>query len=377
MIYFDNNSTTRVHDDVLATMLPYFTEHFGNYSSANHAFGWIAKSAVEQAREQVARLINCATKELIFTGGATESINAAINSVASVYGKKRKKILYISTEHKAVMDVLNSLEHVGFQMQAVDVDREGMIDIDYLNSILDESVLMICVMLANNETGVIHPLEVISKMAKDKGIIVFCDATQAVGKIPVDVDELNVDLMCFSGHKFHGPKGCGALYIRSRNPRMVFKSFILGGGQEGGKRSGTLNVPGIVGFGKASDLARLNLWENMAFYSQIRNHFEHQLLDYDISINGNTRNRLSNTSNIYFHKFKASTIISSLKNVAVSMGSACTSESIYPSHVLSAMNMSDDAVQSSIRFSFSIFNSIQEVDSVLNMLKPLLNNSKN
>ncbi len=377
MIYFDNNSTTRVHDDVLATMLPYFTEHFGNYSSTNHAFGWVTKSAVEQAREQIAQLINCGTKELVFTSGATESINAAIHSVVSVYGKKRKKILYISTEHKAVLDILDSLQHVGFQIQAIGVDREGMIDMDYLNSVLDESVLMICVMLANNETGVIHLIEVISKLAKEKGIIVFCDATQAIGKIPVDVNELNVDLMCLSGHKFHGPKGCGALYIRNRNPRIVFKPIILGGGQESGRRSGTLNVPGIVGLGKAANLAQLNLWENMAFYSQIRNHFEHQLLDYKISINGSTKNRLSNTSNICFHEFKANTVMRSLKNVAVSMGSACTSESIYPSHVLKAMDMSDDAIQSSIRFSFSIFNTINEVDEVLNMLKSLLNNSKN
>jgi cysteine desulfurase len=372
MIYFDNNSTTRVHDQVVDAMLPYFREHYGNYSSSNHSFGWVAKAAVEKAREQVAAIINCKESELIFTSGATESINTALKSVVDIYGKKRKKIISLRTEHKAVLDILELFHDEGFEIIYLKVNREGLIDLDSLRLLLDDSVLMVCIMLANNETGVLQPIAEISNMAKSLGVIVFCDATQAVGKIPVDVDTLQVDLMCLSAHKIYGPKGVGALYVRSRNPRIVFKSLLDGGGQETGRRSGTLNVSGIVGLGQAAELAERNLWDNMTHYSRIRNHFEHQLLDFDITINGSTKNRLSNTSNICFNGLKGQEIIKQLKDVAISMGSACTSESIYPSHVLKAMGLSDEEVNSSLRFSFGLFNTIEEADEVLNRLKTIL-----
>jgi cysteine desulfurase len=373
MIYFDNNSTTRVNDEVLASMLPYFTEHYGNYSSSNHSFGWIAKSAVEYARASISKLINSRVNEIIFTSGATESINTAIHSIINIYGEKRRKVLVVSTEHKAVLDVLASYWNKGLiDLIYIDVDREGLLDMTLLDSQLDETVLMVCVMLANNETGVINPITAISCMAKQRGVIVFCDATQAIGKLPVDVDELNVDLMCFSAHKFYGPKGVGALYIRNRNPRIVFKSFINGGGQEQSRRSGTLNVPGIVGMGRAAEIVIRDLWENMSYLSQLRNHFEHQLLDYDITINGSTRYRLCNTSNICFNNLKAQNIFNHLKDVAISPGSACASSSIEPSHVLKSMGLSREDIDSSIRFSFGIFNTISEVDTVLNKLKPIL-----
>jgi cysteine desulfurase len=372
MIYFDNNSTTRVHDEVIDAMLPYFKEHFGNYSSSNHAFGWIAKAAVEKAREQVAEIINCKESELIFTSGATESINAALKSIVNVYGAKRKKIISTGTEHRAVLDILELLKSDGFEVIYLNVNREGLIDLDSLRLLLDNSVLMVCIMLANNETGVLQPISETSNLAKQAGAIVFCDATQAVGKIPVDVEALQVDFMCLSAHKIYGPKGVGGLFVRKRNPRIVFKSLIEGGGQEGGRRSGSLNVSGIVGMGMAMELSSKNLWENMTHYSRIRNHFEHQLLDFDVTINGGTKNRLSNTSNICFNGLNGQEIIKHLKNVAISMGSACTSESIYPSHVLKAMGLSDAEINSSLRFSFGLFNTIEEVDYVLNRLRTIL-----
>ncbi len=372
MIYFDNNSSTKVDDAVISAMLPYFSEHYGNYSSSSHKYGWLANASVEHARESLASLISCKSTEIVFTSGATESINSAIRSVISIYGKKRKRVVVISTEHKAVLEVLELEVGEHIEIITIGVNRAGEIDLAQLQMILDDSILMICAMLANNETGVIHPIPIISSLAKQHGIIVFCDATQCLGKYPVDVEVLQVDLMCFSGHKFYGPKGIGGLYIRSRNPRIVFKSLINGGGQENGRRSGTVNVAGIVGMGKAAELVDIRLWDQMSYLSRIRNHFEHQLLDYDITINGSTRNRLCNTSNICFNGVPSNMIISHLKDVAVSLGSACTSQSIHPSHVLNAMGLSKEEINSSIRFSFGQFNTEAEINIVLDMLIPLL-----
>lgn len=372
MIYFDNNSTTKVDDAVIAAMLPYFSDHYGNYSSSNHKYGWIANSAVEKARDIIASFIGSKSHEIIFTSGATESINTAIHSIISVYGKKRKRIVVVTTEHKAVLEVVELYGKENFEIISIGVDREGMVDLTELSSVFDETVLMVCIMLANNETGVIHPVEIIADIAKHHGIIVFCDATQCIGKLPVNVESLKVDLMCFSAHKFHGPKGVGAIYIRSRNPRVVFEPFIIGGGQENGFRSGTLNVSGIVGMGKAAEIAGEGLWDNMSYLSRIRNHFEHQLLDYDVTINGTTRYRLCNTSNICFNNIDSKFVITQLKDVAISMGSACTSQSVSPSHVLEAMGLSNSEISSSLRFSFGRFNTELEVEKVLNMLKPLL-----
>ncbi len=372
MIYFDNNSTTKVDDAVIAAMMPYFNEHYGNYSSSSHKYGWIANAAVEKARDIIAALIGSKSHEILFTSGATESINAAIHSIISTYGEKRKRIVVIATEHKAVLEVVELYGKDNFEIISIGVNREGMIDLDELANIFDETILMVCVMLANNETGVVHPVEIIANIAKQRGIIVFCDATQCLGKLPVNVELLNVDLMCFSAHKFHGPKGVGAIYIRSRNPRIVFKPFIIGGGQESGLRSGTLNVIGIVGMGKAAELVSEGLWDNMSYLSRIRNHFEHQLLDYDVTINGSTKYRLCNTSNICFNNVDSKLILRRLQDVAISMGSACDSQSASPSHVLVAMGLSNSEINSSLRFSFGRYNTELEINWVLDRLKPLL-----
>lgn len=367
-IYFDNNATTRVDDEVLEAMLPFFTENYGNASSKLHAFGWQAEAAVEKAKVQVASLINCEPGELIFTSGATESINLGIKGIFEAYKTKGDHIITVKTEHKAVLDVCAHLEKQGASVTYLNVDREGVIDLEELQNAITEKTILICVMAANNETGVLQDIEKIGQICNERKIIFFTDATQYIGKMRCDVIDQNIHCMAFSAHKFHGPKGVGALYIRRKDPRVTLLAQMQGGSHQNNLRSGTLNVVGIVGMAKACELAQRDYWKMNEHISKIKNHFEHQLLDIEgLSINGTTRSRLYNTSNV---KFPQQLNLKELLNqFAFSSGSACTSFEATPSHVLKAMGLSDEEVKSSYRFSFSKYNTLEEVNAFLNKVK--------
>lgn len=367
-IYFDNNATTRVDENVLETMLPYFTEMYGNASSKIHAYGWQAEAAVENARNTMASILNCEPGEFIFTSGATESINLAIKGIFKAYRSKGNHIVTTATEHKAVSDVIEELKTEGAEVTYLSVNREGEIDLEELERAITDNTLLVAIMAANNETGVLHPTERIGAICDERKTIFFTDATQFVGKMRCDIAEMNIHCMAFSAHKFHGPKGIGALYVRRRTPRVSLKAMIHGGGHQNDLRSGTLNVPGIVGMAKALDVFSQNYWEINAHVSKLKNHFEHQLLDIEgLHINGTTRNRLYNTSNITFPvEFN---IRSLFTNFAFSTGSACSSESNLPSHVLLNMGLSEDEIKRSFRFSFSKFNTLEEVDLLLKRIK--------
>lgn len=368
VIYFDNNATTRVDSNVMEVMLPYFTENYGNASSKLHQYGWVADSAVEMAREQVAGLIGAEPSEIIFTSGATESANMAIKGVFQSYKNKGNHIITVVTEHKAVIDTCNYLsEHHGAEITYLGVDKEGMIDLDELKAAIKPQTILISVMAANNETGVIQPIEAIGEIARENKILFFTDATQYAAKIRIDLTELPVDLLCLSAHKFYGPKGIGALFMRRKNPRVTCMPLIHGGSQENNKRAGTLNVPLIVGLGKASELAGLNMWDINTHVSKLRAHFEHQLLEMEgIRINGSTRNRLYNTSNITFPDHMNTHDLT--KQFAFSTGSACTSGTGELSHVLKAMELNDEEIKKSYRFSFGKYNSIEEVNQLLDAI---------
>ncbi|MFL5753712.1 MAG: cysteine desulfurase family protein [Bacteroidia bacterium] len=369
-IYLDYNSTTPVDKKVLEVMLPYFSEHFGNASSKTHAFGWIAEAAVEKARRQVADAIRCGDQEIIFTSGATEAINLGIKGVFENYTSKGNHIVTVKTEHKAVLDTCKSLEKKGAEITYLDVDREGLIDTDQLRSAIGENTILVAIMYANNETGVVQPVQEIAKIVHEKRSIFFSDATQAIGKTAVDVNEDGIDLLCISAHKLYGPKGAGALYVRRKDPRVSLVPLIEGGGHERGLRSGTLNVPGIVGLGEACEIAQAELWDNNMRLSKLRAKLEHQLLDLPgYRINGSTRFRLYNTSNACFSGIKATALINGLKNVAVATGSACTSASAEPSHVLKAMGMNDEDAYSSIRFSLGKYTTEEEIEEVIGKIK--------
>lgn len=371
-IYLDYNSTTPVDETVLETMLPYFSTHYGNASSKTHTFGWLADGAVKHARQQVADCIGAEENEIIFTSGSTESINLAIKGIYEVYREKGNHIVTVQTEHNAVLDVCENLEKKGAKITYLKVNQEGLIDIQELEEAITDKTILVCVMMANNETGVIQDIESISKIVHAKKSLLFCDATQAIGKANVNVNDLGVDLLCVSAHKIYGPKGVGALYIRRKNPRVTLQSLIDGGGHERGLRSGTLNVPGIVGLGKACELAKMNYWDFNEKVSKLRAHLEHQLLDIEgLRINGSTRSRLYNTSNIYFPKFKASQIISKLTNIAVSAGSSCNSAIAKPSHVLTAMGMSELEAYSCIRFSLGKYTTEEEIKVTIDSIKKL------
>ncbi|MCE3229560.1 MAG: iscS [Bacteroidetes bacterium] len=370
LIYFDNNATTRVHEEVVKTMLPYFSENYGNSSSRLHPFGWIAQAAVEKANEQVAKMINCETSEIIFTSGATESVNLAIKGIYEAYASKGNHIITCKTEHKAVLDVCDYLSTKGAEITYLNVDREGIIDLEELRASIKPTTILVSVMAANNETGVIQPIERIAEICNEHKIIFFSDATQYVGKERCDVKELGVHSMAFSAHKFYGPKGIGALYIKRKDPRVNVISQIHGGGHQYNKRSGTLNVPLIAGFGKAAELFTENYWDNSTYVSKLKNYFEHQLLDIDrLRINGSTRSRLYNTSNLSFPP--SIKIISLLNKFAFSSGSACTSGTSEPSHVLKAMGLSDEEVKNSFRFSFGVYNTMEEVKAIVEEIKKL------
>jgi cysteine desulfurase len=361
IIYFDNNATTAVDNEVLQAMLPYFKENYGNASSRLHAFGWVAEAAVEHATQQLASLINCAPNELIFTSGATEAINLAIKGIFHAYKTKGNHIITCSTEHKAVLDTCHYLEkYHQAKVTYLPVDKEGLIDTAQLREAVTNETILVSIMAANNETGVIQPLEKIAEICTEKNIFFFSDGTQLVGKQRCDVQELGIHAMAISAHKVYGPKGVGALYVSGSNPKIKLIEQINGGGHQNEKRSGTLNVSGIVALGKCAELAAAQYWDNSTHISKLKNYFEHQLLDIEgLTINGSTRHRLYTTSNITFPKSK--TVSSLLNKFAFSSGSACSSGSTEPSHVLTAMSLSTDDIKNSFRFSFGKYNTLDEV----------------
>ena len=364
LIYFDNNATTKVDERVLETMMPYFSQHYGNASSKLHEAGWIAEAAVEKARQQVADLIGAEPNEIIFTSGATEAINTAIKGIFKAYRTKGNHIITVCTEHKAVLDTCEFLKGEGAEITYLNVDKEGLIDLDELKSAIKPTTILISVMTANNETGVIQSLEEISAVSKSSNIIFFSDATQFIGKSQLNVNDTGIDCLSLSAHKFYGPKGIGALYLRRKNPRVNIVSLLHGGAQENNHRAGTLNVPLIVGLGKACEMAQKEMWDNNTEVSKLRAYFEHQLLEIDgLRINGSTRSRLYNTSNITFPASLNMKIL--LKRYAFSSGSACASGTTEPSHVLKAMGISDCEIKNSYRFSFSKSNNLDEVKMLL------------
>lgn len=374
MIYLDYNATTPVDKEVLETMLPFFSEMYGNAASKTHPLGWQAEAAVEKARKQVATLIGSEDNEIIFTSGSTEACNLAIKGVFEKYQSKGNHIITVSTEHKAVLDTCATLEKKGAHVTYLQVDPEGLIDLDELKKAISEKTILVCVMLANNETGVIQPIEKIAEIVHSNNSLLFCDATQAAGKINIEVNELGVDLLCLSAHKFYGPKGVGALFVRRKNPRVVLQEQISGGGHEKGLRSGTLNVPGIVGLGTCCEIAQKEMWDNNMRISALRAKLEHYLLDIDgVRINGGTRNRLYNTANICFSGSRADSIISKINSkICVSSGSACSSALAQPSHVLKAMGLSDEESYASIRFSLGKYTTVEEIQEVIPALKNTL-----
>lgn len=371
MTYLDYNATTPVDERVLAEMLPFFSKHFGNAHSSTHEFGWYANGAIEKARQQVANLIEAEPSEIIFTSGATEGINMALKGIFEAYKSKGNHIITTQTEHKAVLDTCDYLKELGAEITYLKVDREGRIDLDELKASFTSKTILVSIIAANNETGVLQDLEKISEMTHQHEALLFSDTTQLAGKLPIDVNDMGIDVCCISGHKLFAPKGVGALYVRRKNPRVNLIPLFHGGSQEHGKRSGTLNVPSIVGLGKACEIAKADFWENNAHISKIRGYLEHQLLEVpELRINGSTRYRLYNTANIYFPKLKnGDRIFSHLKSkYAVSLGSACTSATTETSHVLKAMGLSKEEAENCIRFSLSAYNTKEEMEGLVNFI---------
>jgi len=373
-IYLDNNATTPMDPRVLEAMIPYMTEMFGNAASRNHPFGWAAEEAVDYAREQIAALINCNPKEIIFTSGATESDNLAIKGVFEMYASKGNHVITATTEHKAVLDTCKHIEKLGGKVTYLKVNSEGLIDLNELEAAITDKTILITLMYGNNEVGVIHPIREISAIAKKHGILFMSDATQAVGKIPVDVEVDGIDLMAFSAHKMYGPKGVGALYVRRKNPRVKVTAQMDGGGHERGMRSGTLNVPGIVGLGKACELCRLEMEKDTAHVTQLRDRLEAALTKIEESyVNGSREHRLPHVSNISFKYVEGEGLMMGVKDLAVSSGSACTSASLEPSYVLKALGLSDDLAHSSLRFGLSRFTTEDQIDYAINHVTEAVN----
>jgi cysteine desulfurase len=376
VIYLDNNSTTQVDQKVIDAMLPFLTNEYGNPNS-QHLVGLVAKEAVDKARHEVANLIGASTNEIVFTSGATEAINLALKGVAESYSTKGNHIITVSTEHSAVLDTCNYLTAKGYEVTYLPVKYDGLIDLSVLKSALRDDTILVSVMIVNNETGVIQPLREIGKIVHGSGALFFTDATQAVGKMQINVDDFEVDLLCFSGHKFYAPKGVGALYVRQQSNRVKLKPILHGGGHERGLRSGTLNVPGVVALGSACSIAQGEMSKNFKKIVQLRDYLEAELLKLEGTIvNGNLENRLYNTTNILFRGADSDAIIMGLSNpdnnlplIAVSNGSACTSASIDPSHVLTAMGLNENEAFSCIRFSLSKFTTKEEIDVVIGAVK--------
>lgn len=366
-VYLDNNATTPMDAAVLEAMTPFFLTHFGNAASRNHAFGWEAAEAVEYAREQVAKLIGAEPKEIIFTSGATESDNLAIKGVFEMYAGKGNHIITTTTEHKAVLDTCRQIEKLGGEVTYLPVKPDGLVDLAILEAAIKPTTILIAIMYANNETGTLQPIKEISAIARKNSVLLFSDAVQAAGKIEVDVNKDGIDLMAFTAHKMYGPKGVGALYVRRKNPRVKLTAQIHGGGHERGMRSGTLNVPGIVGFGKACEICRLAMQAEATCISRLRDKLENGLLQLEeTSVNGSTAHRLPNVSNILFKHAESEGLLMGInKTIAISSGSACTSASLEPSHVLKALGLSDDLAYSSIRFGLGRFTDEEQIDYAL------------
>jgi len=369
-IYMDNNSTTRTDPRVVDAMLPYFTEKFGNAASRNHPFGWEAEAAVEEARDQVAALLNASGKEIILTSGATESNNLAIKGVATMYKKKGNHVVTQATEHKAVLDTCKRLERDGFQVTYLPVDKFGQVSAEQVAAALTDKTILVSIMAANNEIGSVLPLKAIGKVCKDKGVLFHTDAVQAVGKIPLDVEDMGIDLLSLTAHKIYGPKGVGALYVRKKGPRVRLEPQIDGGGHERGMRSGTLAVPMIVGLGAACDLARREMPEETARTFRLRERLRKGIMDQlpETFLNGHPTERLPGNANISFAYVEGEGLMMGIKDVAVSSGSACTSASLEPSYVLRALGIGDELAHSSIRFGIGRFNTEAEVDFVVDLV---------
>ncbi|AXY77315.1 IscS subfamily cysteine desulfurase [Paraflavitalea soli] len=363
-IYLDYNATTPCDPQVVETMLPYFTTQFGNAASRQHALGWQAEEAVDYARQQVAALVGADATEIIFTSGATESNNLALKGAVEMYAGKGNHIITCVTEHKAVLDACKHLEKQGVAVTYLPVDEKGLIDLGQLEAAILPATILIAIMYANNETGVIQPVQAIGRIAKQHNVLFFTDATQAVGKIPVQVMTDEIDIMSFSAHKLYGPKGVGALYVRRKNPRVRLTAQIDGGGHERGLRSGTLNVPGIAGLGKAAELCRLQLAAEGQRLSQLRDKLEGALLELGgVSVNGDREHRLPHVTNLAFQYIEGNALMLGFnKHIAVATGSACTSASMEPSFVLKALGLADELARSSLRFSLGRFTTEEEID---------------
>jgi len=363
-VYLDNNATTPCDPEVVAAMLPYFTENFGNAASRNHSYGWIAEEAVDLAREQIAALAGAETKEIIFTSGATEAVNLAMKGIFEMYAGKGNHVITLNTEHKAVLDTCKHIEKSGGEVTYLNVDEEGLVDLEALEASIKPATILISIMYANNETGVIQPIKEISAIARTHKVLFFTDATQAVGKIPVDVNNDGIDLMACSAHKMYGPKGVGALYVRRKNPRVSLTAQIDGGGHERGLRSGTLNVPAIVGFGKACQLSGTEMEVESNRVSKLRDKLEKALLQLEeVTVNGSQKHRLPHVTNLSFKYVEGEGLMMGFnKDIAVSSGSACTSASLEPSYVLKALGLDDELAYSSLRFGLGRFTTEEEID---------------
>ena len=363
-IYLDNNATTPMDPRVFEAMTPYFMVHFGNAASRNHPFGWEAEEAVDYAREQVAKLINADPKEIIFTSGATEADNLALKGVYEMYASKGNHIITATTEHKAVLDSCRHIEKMGGEVTYMQVKPDGLIDLKELEAAIKPTTILIAIMYANNEIGTVMPIKEISAIARKNGVLLFTDATQAVGKISVDVNRDGIDLMAFTAHKMYGPKGVGALYVRRKNPRVKVTAQMDGGGHERGMRSGTLNVPGIVGFGKACELCMLDMEEDNKRISGFRDKLETELMKLEEAyVNGSVEHRLPHVTNISFKHVEGEGLLMGFnKNIALSSGSACTSASLEPSYVLKALGLGDDLAHSSLRFGLGRFTNEEQID---------------
>jgi len=365
-IYMDNHATTPMDPRVLEEMLPYFTQKFGNSASRNHSFGWEAEQGVEQARERIAKLVGATAKEIIFTSGATESDNLALKGVAEMYKEKGNHIITAVTEHKAILDTCKRLEKYGYRVTYLPVKGDGLVDLEDLKRAIDDKTILVSIMFANNEIGVIQPVEQIGAICRERGVLFHSDATQAVGKVPVDVNQQKIDLMSISAHKMYGPKGVGALYVRRKNPRVQISAMIDGGGHERGMRSGTLAVPNIVGLGKACELAMQEMPEESkrlaALRDRLRGRIEKEL--DEVYVNGTMEHRLPGNLNMSFAYVEGESLLMGISDIAVSSGSACTSATLEPSYVLKALGTGDDLAHSSIRFGLGRFNTEAEVDYV-------------
>jgi cysteine desulfurase len=365
-IYMDYHATTPMDPRVFEAMKPYFMETFGNAASRNHSFGWEAEEAVEKSRKQIADLIGATPKEIVFTSGATESNNLALKGIAEMYAEKGNHIITAATEHKAILDTCKRLEKHGIRVTYLPVQANGLVDLEMLKEAITDKTILVSIMYANNEIGVIQPMAEIGKIAKAKGVLVHSDATQAVGKVPVNVIKDNIDLMSLSGHKIYGPKGVGALYVRRKSPRVQITAQMDGGGHERGMRSGTLNVPGIVGLGEACAICNADMASESKRMAYLRDKLRGKLeaeLD-EVYINGTTEHRLPNNLNISFAYVEGESLLMGINDIAVSSGSACTSATLEPSYVLKALGAGDDLAHSSIRFGIGRFNTEEEVDYV-------------